>query len=133
MKRAEDNKKALFTEIKRVVDVKSDEEPFLSPFIATLIKDVKNGLRDRKLFRVLYSGFTNNRTSEMRLSKNEFISFVKSIYKDLSESDISDIFLSFCKRLDGQMLSPSKDENNDTFKNSSKGAKILLSKANTQK
>lgn len=65
------------------------------------MREVKNALRDRRVFRALYSGFTNQRSNDFRVSKNEFIAFLKSLYKDLGESDVSDIFLSFCKRLDG--------------------------------
>jgi hypothetical protein len=72
----------------------------LPPFISSLIRDAKIAVKDKKIFRHLYAGFTNQRYNEPRVSRNEFLPFIKTVCKDLGDNDINDLFLSFCKRLD---------------------------------
>lgn len=54
-KRAEDNKKMLFGEIKRILESKSDDEQFLAPAITSLVKDARTAVKDKKIIRHLYT------------------------------------------------------------------------------
>lgn len=54
-KRAEDNKKVLFGEIKKILDSKSDDEQILPPFISSLVRDARNAVKDKRIYRYLYA------------------------------------------------------------------------------
>lgn len=54
VKRAEDNKKIFYGEIKKILESKSDDEQFLPPAINILVKEVKQAVKDKKLIRNLY-------------------------------------------------------------------------------
>jgi len=100
VKRAEENKKLLFQEIKKLLDSKSDDEQLLPPQILCNVGQVKQAIKDKRLFRFVYSQMTNQFQIEQRLSKAEFMGFVKVLLKEMNENDIGDLFLLFCRRLD---------------------------------
>ena len=55
IKRAEESKKTLFTEIKKLLESKSDDEHFLPGQLPSLVADVRQSVKDKRVFRFLFS------------------------------------------------------------------------------
>ena len=103
LKRAEENKKLLFAEIKRTIESKAGEdEQYMPGVIGSTVQELKTGVKDRRVVRIIYAGWVggNSKTIQPMLGKTEWNSFVKALDKDFSDNEINDLFLFFCKRLD---------------------------------
>lgn len=87
MKRAQNNQKVLFQEIKRFLDKaeEASQQPGGSYDInvypnsrkPTPLSECKAAIRDRRLFRYLYDGLMGNAHVLVLLSKNEWVQFVR--------------------------------------------------------
>lgn len=55
VKRAEDNKKLVFSELKKILEAKSDDENLMPPTFNCTVAQAKQAVKDRRIFRSLYS------------------------------------------------------------------------------
>ncbi len=69
VKRAEDNRKLFFAEIKKILDTKQDEEPFLPPHIQATVGQIRQAVKDKRIYRFLYSQFASQHFIELRVTK----------------------------------------------------------------
>lgn len=71
----------------------------------TSLSDCRVALRDRRLVRYLYACVSGNRSLQPLLLKQEFVNFVKGMIPSkenpLTDSETADVFLLFCKKLEG--------------------------------
>jgi hypothetical protein len=98
IKRAEENKKLWFGEIKKLLD-KTDEEHALPPYPLS-VQVCKQATKDRRLIRLLYGAFSGQQMVQPMCQKQEFMAFVKVTCREFTENEISDMFLHFCKRFE---------------------------------
>lgn len=93
-KRAEINRKVLFQEIKKLLDKAEEvasapggsaEVPVVTGASQSKLADCKVAIRDRRLLRYLYSAITGNLQPEIKLYKQEFIQFVKTLLNGLNQ------------------------------------------------
>jgi hypothetical protein len=85
-KRAEVNKKTLFSEIKKLIDKAEEiaqatggsyDVPVVPSQPGTALKDVKQAIADKRVFRFLCSKLTGNQNIQLLLLKQEFVTFIK--------------------------------------------------------
>jgi hypothetical protein len=120
IKRAETNRKVFYQEIKKLLD-KADEAasapggsaevPVVVGAPQSKLADCKDAIRDRRLLRFLYAVVTGYQQPDIKIFKQEFITFVKNTLNGVnqqaraadqvfSDSELGDLFLLFCKRLE---------------------------------
>ena len=106
LKRAEDTKKLLFQEVKRLLEAKSDDEPLLPPGFVRPAREAKEAAKSGRFFRFAFSHMTNQFYNELKVTRGEFVTLVKALHKELSENDIGDLFLLLAKRLEPREAAP---------------------------
>ena len=121
IKRSDKILKNFFTEVKKILD-KTDEDVIAKDFTMTVEK-AKLAETSGRFIRLLYlcyeswAKFGNKMDKNMNpanapsrvINRQDFVSFIKFYYKEVSETQITDVFMNVTKKLNA-MLNPVVDE-----------------------